>query len=783
FGNTTNLFFGNERMRGNIFKCTKTTNLKEYRFYLNPTASTEMWFLVYEGDTDTGFYSLVQISDLTPTTTGEGWYSSGDIQVRMTRNRYYMIAATFIATTEYFNQTSVAPFPAPASFGSLVGVAGWNWSPYTIFPPFGQQLVTTDAFNAPVAYYQTVITSGVVPWASASIESGTVRRGATTKIDLALDASAVRPGDYNANVRIHSNDPVTPDVVIPVHLHVNDGADIKFASGPVDFGESFVGASAADTVIVSNAGTLPLNVTSMSCSDAAFKIAPSSLFLNPGEITPVTVTFTPKAEGTRAATLTVKSNDPDEAVLTVPLAGIGRRPPRIAISSSLLVQKMKPDLTATRTFSISNPGESALSFAFDVLKKHAVAPPGRKILPGDEPPTRSARQGGVEHHGSPYSGHRAGSRREEMHRSAASFVGTGLHVLVLRTGEISEIVEFLNGYPDISVEADFDGEEGAPALADLLPYDAVLVINDFVWKDAKATGDVLADYVDHGGAVVVSLASFVGGYDLKGRFVSDGYAPFVTGGGPDGSAGLGEFDSSHPIMTDVGFVAGDLLGITTPAPGAQLIASWNTGLPCVATQKGGSVVGMNMLLIDGGYWVGDAPLMVRNALRWAAGVRWVRASPERGVVAPHQQVDVNLLFDSRELAVGTYDAVLRVKHNDPRSAAVEIPTELSVESTRDVTAAGDLPLHYALEANHPNPFNPATTIAYDLAGAGRSRLVVYDVKGARIRALVDMNQRAGHYSVTWDGRDDRGAPVASGVYFYRLTSGPFNETRKMVLLK
>jgi hypothetical protein len=558
---------------------------------------------------------------------------------------------------------------------------------------------------------------------------------------------------------------------------------LRLASASVDLGECFVGASTADTVIVSNGGTMPLNVTSLAFNDAAFTVAPSSFSLNPGEIIPVTLKVTPKSDGARTATLTLKSNDPDNPEVGVPVAVMGRRPPRIAVGASLFMQRMSLGDTSTRTLSISNPGESALSFAFDVLKKHAVAPPGRKIIPGDEPPRHSGMRAPLIHDQASYSGKRAGCRTETLHRNAASYDGTGLHVLILRTGEISEIVELLNSYADISVEADFNGELSAPTLEDLLPYDAVLVINDFVWADAKATGNALADYVDHGGALVVSLASFIDGYDIKGRFASDGYAPFTTGTGPVGSANLGDFDSTHPIMADVGFVAGDLLGITTPAPGAELVASWENGLPCVVTQKGGSVVGMNMLMIDGGYWIGDVPLMLRNALLWAAGVRWVRASPARGVVAPHQRIDVTLQFDTKDLGVGTYDAVLRVTHNDPRSAAVEIPTELSVDSGRDVSAAGDVPLRYALEANHPNPFNPATTIAYDLAASGKSRLVVYAVNGARIRELVDRNQRAGHYTVTWDGRDENGGAVASGVYFYRLTSGPFSATRKMVLLK
>ena len=88
-----------------------------------------------------------------------------------------------------------------------------------------------------------------------------------------------------------------------------------------------------------------------------------------------------------------------------------------------------------------------------------------------------------------------------------------------------------------------------------------------------------------------------------------------------------------------------------------------------------------------------------------------------------------------------------------------------------------------LEANMPNPFNPSTTIHYELAQSGRAALRVYDVSGKLVRTLVNREHQVGPYETRWDGRDDRGLAVASGVYFYRLESGRYTQTRRMVLLK
>ena len=109
------------------------------------------------------------------------------------------------------------------------------------------------------------------------------------------------------------------------------------------------------------------------------------------------------------------------------------------------------------------------------------------------------------------------------------------------------------------------------------------------------------------------------------------------------------------------------------------------------------------------------------------------------------------------------------------------------ESARRVTNLGSttiLPSSFALETNFPNPFNPSTSIEYALPVAAPVLLNVYDVLGQKIRVLVsDSNHKAGYHSMTWDGRDDNGRMVGSGLYLYRLQAGDFTKVRKKTLLK
>jgi hypothetical protein len=99
------------------------------------------------------------------------------------------------------------------------------------------------------------------------------------------------------------------------------------------------------------------------------------------------------------------------------------------------------------------------------------------------------------------------------------------------------------------------------------------------------------------------------------------------------------------------------------------------------------------------------------------------------------------------------------------------------------SSVAEIPLRYALRSNVPNPFNPETTIRFDLPHPSQTELVIYNVRGGRVRQLLSGRVDAGVRSVMWDGRDDSGRQVTSGVYFYRLTAGDFVATRRMVLLK
>ena len=161
--------------------------------------------------------------------------------------------------------------------------------------------------------------------------------------------------------------------------------------------------------------------------------------------------------------------------------------------------------------------------------------------------------------------------------------------------------------------------------------------------------------------------------------------------------------------------------------------------------------------------------------------------------APGEGAPMSGAFDASEVSVTATLAALTVPTGEQtfwvrgRDAAGNWGNAASlvvtVNGDQNVDVDGSVPAVNALAQNSPNPFNPTTAIRFTIANAARVDLVVYDVRGARVRTLVSGEKPAGQQTVYWDGRDDAGRPVASGVYVCRLASGSFRDARKMILLK
>ena len=116
-------------------------------------------------------------------------------------------------------------------------------------------------------------------------------------------------------------------------------------------------------------------------------------------------------------------------------------------------------------------------------------------------------------------------------------------------------------------------------------------------------------------------------------------------------------------------------------------------------------------------------------------------------------------------------------NNGPFSLMIDISGILHINKTNII------PDVFALYQNYPNPFNAMTKIVYDLPNDEWVNITIYDVKGRKIRSLVNQNQNLGRYEIRWDGRNDFGKNVSAGLFVYSIQAGMFQSTKKMVLLK
>lgn len=121
--------------------------------------------------------------------------------------------------------------------------------------------------------------------------------------------------------------------------------------------------------------------------------------------------------------------------------------------------------------------------------------------------------------------------------------------------------------------------------------------------------------------------------------------------------------------------------------------------------------------------------------------------------------------------------------NPGNSSSVSNPGDPnSIPITADV-AEKQIPTAYKLLNNYPNPFNPSTVITFEIPQSENVTLRVYNINGQLIRTLTDENLPAGKYEKTWNGKNEIGKEVSSGIYIYRLTAGQFDRSARMLLMK
>jgi hypothetical protein len=131
--------------------------------------------------------------------------------------------------------------------------------------------------------------------------------------------------------------------------------------------------------------------------------------------------------------------------------------------------------------------------------------------------------------------------------------------------------------------------------------------------------------------------------------------------------------------------------------------------------------------------------------------------------------------DSRNLDTGGRDIYMQGVDIDGN--LYDVPTSIYHRSIERV------PAQVKLYQNYPNPFNPITHIRYELSSSHKVSIHIYNVMGQKIKTFQSQNQNPGYHTVVWDGTNDTGQKVGSGIYYCRISAGSYSATKKMLLLK
>lgn len=174
---------------------------------------------------------------------------------------------------------------------------------------------------------------------------------------------------------------------------------------------------------------------------------------------------------------------------------------------------------------------------------------------------------------------------------------------------------------------------------------------------------------------------------------------------------------------------------------------------------------------------GAVPLLITGI---TPTVSWLQVSPAAAAVAPGDSLRVNVVWDAGGLPVGVHLGAIVFASNDPQGS-VHLPVILVVGQSVDV--AEQAPPRTGRLSNYPNPFNPSTTVRFELAKAAPVRLDLFDARGRLVKSLARGDRAAGRHEVAWDGRDAAGRACAAGVYLARLEAAGQITTARLLLVR
>ena len=480
---------------------------------------------------------------------------------------------------------------------------------------------------------------GGASWLGVVPRYGNTNPGVAATLKAHLDGRRLTAGDYHGVVLFGSNDPARRGIQVPVELTVIAAPDLALAADSLALGAAFVGASARDSVVVTNVGVVPLHVGSVSSDDGEFQASPASFTVAPGDTRAVLVVYAPQTVSTASATLVLQSDDPDRPTRSVHLSGRGLAPPEVMSGPPSFAATIPTGTTEPMFLSVGNRAGSDLEYTVR-FEETAPAPSSGA--------TAAA----------------AGSAAPRTDRAWSAFVATPLFGVSRTT------------WPDPAPGAD-GGGPATLAASDSLPLVLADPADDGSVVDATQLRASARDGVLR---VAIRTATEIQPLNFNGFLSLDTDQNPNTGREP--SFGLPEQDigAEYEIgFFSVGLGNVDLYDAHTGTYLGSVDAEvdphelrFSVPLSALGGDDGrmnvSGVIGNALAATD---WIPDRGHGV-------IGGRWLGASPDHGVVAAGEQETVTLTADGRGLPAGDYAGRVVLECNDPKVPTVTMPAALRV---------------------------------------------------------------------------------------------------------
>jgi len=574
-----------------------------------------------------------------------------------------------------------------------------------------------------------------------------------------------------------------------------------------NFGETAIGASRTQTIVVSNTGSANLQVTATTLSGAnaaEFAVASggATFTLASGATRNVVVSFKPASVGSKSANLTFASNDADENPLMVTLMGNGATitTPDIAVNPAAHnYGDVATGTSAMQTIEVSNTGTA-------ILEVTATALAGA-----------NADEFSIQSGGAPFI-LASGASREMVVSFRPVSAGAKSVTLTLSCNDPDE--------NHVQVTLSGSGRTSSSANNYLL-----LAANKIELKGQKksegnmhSNGEMVFNdgygSIHTGNLTAVGKMTIKNGNTINGDLKAGGELKVESNATINGTA-AGFTSVARVTWPSLSFSAGDAkLTVGTNRsrslePGSYGEVKVGNGGVLLLRHNGASgkyyfkkleLKEKAVLVID----VANGPVTIhavdklyfdkQAAVKLTPfgddGSAWVTFNCLRDVVieegakvlgsvmAPKNKVELKkrVLFKgsitAREILVGEYATVL------PHHSAGALTKEnFSEARAADEAKPAAAITSFELAQNYPNPFNPSTTISFVIPEAAQVTLQIYDVRGQLVKTLVDRMLATGRHQIVWDGKNASGQQVASGVYFYRMQAGSFSQSKTMLLVR